>query len=48
MSLFGNGWVQKYSRITEKFVIGTQTVKKIFIDETLLKINGQQDYYYWS
>ncbi len=47
MSLFGNGWVQKYSRITEKFVIGTQTVKKIFIDETLLKINGQQDYYYW-
>jgi putative transposase len=39
-------WVQKYSRITEKFVIGRRKVKKIFVDETLLKINGQ-DYWLW-
>ena len=28
-------WVQKYSRITYRFVIGRRKVKKIFVDETL-------------
>jgi putative transposase len=39
-------WVQKYSRMTDRFVIGRRKVKKIFVDETLLKINGQ-DYWLW-
>jgi len=53
MSLFGNGWMQKYSRITEKFVIWTRKLKKIFVewirrvDQTLLKRNRQRDYYYY-
>jgi transposase-like protein len=47
MSLFGNGWVQKYYRITEKFVIGTRKVKRIFVDETLLRINGPDYHWLW-
>ena len=38
-------WVQKYSRLTDRFVVGKRKIKKIFVDETLLKINGQD---YWT
>jgi transposase-like protein len=42
---FGNG-----NRILcinrQRFVVGKQKIKKIFVDETLLKINGQ-DYWLW-
>jgi hypothetical protein len=37
-------WVQKYSTLTDRFVVGKRKIKKIFVDETLLKINGQD---YW-
>jgi putative transposase len=38
-------WVQKYSILADRFVIiGKRKVQKIFVDETLLKINGQ---HYW-
>ena len=37
-------WVQKYSILADRFVIGKRQVKRIFVDETLLKINGQ---HYW-
>ncbi|MBV9179548.1 MAG: IS6 family transposase [Nitrososphaeraceae archaeon] len=39
-------WVQKYSilLLADRFVIGKRKVQKIFVDETLLKINGQ---HYW-
>jgi transposase-like protein len=30
----------------QRFVVGKQEIKKIFVDETLLKINGQ-DYWLW-
>ncbi len=39
-------WVQKYSNIADRFVIAKCRVKEIFVDETLLKINGQ-DYWLW-
>lgn len=39
-------WVQKYSIVADRFVIGKRQVKKIFVDETLLKINGQ-GYWLW-
>ena len=38
--------VQKYSRVTDIFIVGKQRIKKIFVDETLLKINGRQ-YWLW-
>ena len=38
-------WLQKYSILADRFVvIGKRKVQKIFVDETLLKINGQ---HYW-
>jgi transposase-like protein len=39
-------WVQRYSELADKFVIGKQRIKEIFVDETLVKINGQ-DYWLW-
>jgi transposase-like protein len=30
----------------QRFVVGKQKIKKIFLDETYLKINGQ-DYWLW-
>ena len=39
-------WVQKYSSLADRFVIGRRRVKQIFVDETLLKVNGQ-DYWLW-
>ena len=38
-------WVQKYSTLTDRFVVGKRKIKKIFVDETLLKINGQNTSY---
>ena len=39
-------WVQKYSILADRFVVGKRKVHEIFVDETLLKINGQ-DYWLW-
>ena len=39
-------WVQKYSNCADRFVIQKCKVKKIFVDETLLRIDGQ-DYWLW-
>src|SRR5436309_14865261 len=38
-------WLQRYSELADKFVIGKQRIE-IFVDETLVKINGQ-DYWLW-
>ena len=35
---------KKYSILADRFVIGKRKVQKIFVDGTLLKINGQ---HYW-
>jgi transposase-like protein len=40
MFAFGNG-CKKYARLTDKFVIGRGRIKEIFVDETLLKVDGQ-------
>jgi putative transposase len=37
-------WVQKYSKLADRFKVNRHLVKEIFVDETLLKINGQ---HYW-
>src|ERR1043166_4331996 len=34
-------WVQKYASLTDRFVIGGRRIKDVFVDETLLKINGE-------
>lgn len=41
-------WVQKYSDMAEKdrFRIDKRQIKKVFVDETLLKIDGQE-YWLW-
>jgi transposase-like protein len=39
-------WVQKYSSLAERFRIDRRSVKRIFVDETLLRIDGQ-DYWLW-
>jgi putative transposase len=39
-------WVQKYSKIADRFKVNRHLVKEIFVDETLLKINGQ-NYWLW-
>ncbi|HET7389714.1 MAG TPA: DDE-type integrase/transposase/recombinase [Nitrososphaeraceae archaeon] len=39
-------WVQKYSDRTDRFVTPRHLVRDIFVDETLLKIDGQ-DYWLW-
>jgi len=39
-------WVQKYSKLADRFNINKHLVKEILVDETMLKINGQ-DYWLW-
>jgi putative transposase len=39
-------WVQKYSDCADRFVTARHIVREIFVDATLLKINGQ-DYWLW-
>jgi putative transposase len=39
-------WVQKYSKLADRFKVNRHLVKEIFVDETMLKINGQ-DYWLW-
>ncbi|MGI8834493.1 MAG: hypothetical protein ACR2IS_17885, partial [Nitrososphaeraceae archaeon] len=39
-------WVQKFSILAERFVVGKRKAHDIFVDETLLKINGR-DYWLW-
>src|SRR5215207_84396 len=39
-------WVQKYSSLADKFGTDRRLVKEIFVDETLLHIDGQ-DYWLW-
>jgi len=40
-------WVQKYSGLVDRISLRNKpTVKKIFVDETLLQIDGQ-DYWLW-
>ena len=39
-------WVQKYSSLADRFRIDRRSVKRIFVDETLLRIDGQ-DYWLW-
>jgi putative transposase len=39
-------WVQKYSDLAGKFRVERRQVKRIFVDETLLKIDGQE-YWLW-
>lgn len=34
-------WVLKYSRLADRFRIDKHPVKRIFVDETLIKIDGQ-------
>jgi transposase-like protein len=38
--------VQKYAKLTDSFVIGRRRIKEIFVDETLLKVDGQ-NYWLW-
>jgi putative transposase len=40
-------WVQKYSHLVDRFRIDKHSVKRIFVDETLLKIEGQ-NYWLWT
>lgn len=37
-------WMQKYSHWADKFKVNRHSVREIFVDETLIKINGK---YYW-
>ncbi len=39
-------WVQKYSDRADKFITDRSMIKEIFVDETLLRIDGQ-DYWLW-
>jgi putative transposase len=39
-------WVQKYSDCDNRFMTYRRLVKEIFVDETLLRIDGQ-DYWLW-
>jgi transposase-like protein len=39
-------WVQKYSNCADRFVVEKCKIKKIFVDETLLKIDGH-DFWLW-
>jgi transposase-like protein len=34
-------WIQKYSKYADKFKVDRHLVKEIFVDETLVKIDGQ-------
>jgi putative transposase len=39
-------WVQKYSGLADRLSVNKRAVKEIFVDETLLQIDGQ-DYWLW-
>jgi transposase-like protein len=39
-------WVQKYSRLADRFKVNRRLIKEILVDETLLKVNGQA-YWLW-
>jgi putative transposase len=39
-------WVQKYSSLADKFGTDRHLVKEIFVDETLLQVDGQ-NYWLW-
>ncbi|MDQ3903601.1 MAG: hypothetical protein M3247_08180 [Thermoproteota archaeon] len=39
-------WVQRYSKLADRFRKDRPRVKQIFVDETLLKIDGQ-NYWLW-
>jgi transposase-like protein len=39
-------WVQKYSKLADRFKVNRHLVKEILVDETLLKVNGQA-YWLW-
>jgi putative transposase len=39
-------WIQKYSSLADRFRIDKHSVKRIFVDETLIKIEGQ-NYWLW-
>jgi len=39
-------WVQKYSSLADRFGTDRRLVKEIFVDETLLQIDGQ-NYWLW-
>jgi putative transposase len=39
-------WVQKYSDRADRFITHRSMIKEIFVDETLLRIDGQ-DYWLW-
>jgi transposase-like protein len=38
--------MQKYAKLIDRFVIGRRRIKEIFVDETLLKVDGQ-NYWLW-
>lgn len=40
-------WVQEYSSLADRFRVGKHSVKRIFVDETLIKIEGQ-NYWLWT
>jgi putative transposase len=39
-------WVQKYSDYADRFVVEKCKVKKVFVDETLIQIDGH-DFWLW-
>lgn len=39
-------WVQKYANCADRFKVNKHLVKEIFVDETLIQIDGQ-DYWLW-
>ena len=39
--------MQKHANIVEEFSIKKSQVKVIFVDETLIQIDGGQDYWLW-
>jgi transposase-like protein len=41
--LYGNGYIQKHdANVADRFRIDRRHVKRIFVDETLMKIDGQE------
>jgi putative transposase len=48
MYQFGNGYRNiQYYWLADRFVIGKRKVEKIFVDETMLKIDGQNYCWLW-
>ena len=37
-------WMQKYSQSYDRFKVNRHSIRKIFVDETLFKINGKDDW----